>query len=210
MTNEELVATYVNLLIIQYADPNNQPNATATINAMATEGIANQIVGQVSDGFSLNGIYGQTPAVGAQLDILGQFVGAERLIPGYGSSVTDFGMQDTTKALNDSIGGYGVSTVSPPSDYWDTTTGIPGGTYVLSDAQMVNLINWLAQLNNMFLSVANIDNFLYSFFGDYIYMEEGQLTINYYQRPNNPNDFYSLIKFLGILPKPAGVAIGAS
>lgn len=209
MTNDELVATYTNLLIIQYSDPNNQPNAVATIQMLAQEAIANQIVYQVLNGFSPTDSYGQTPAVGVQLDILGQFVGAQRFLNGYSPSIIYFGMQDTTGTYNSQAGGYGDATSStPPTDYWLTTQGA-AGSYTLSDTQMISLIQYLAAVNNAYLSLEVIDNILYQFFGTYVTVTENPMELIYNHASNDPGTLYGIVKFLNALPHPAGVEVSA-
>ena len=208
MTNDELVQTYVNLLIIEYADPNNQPNALATIGMLANEAIANQVVSQVGAGFALSTIYGQAIAQGVQLNILGQFVGAPRFLNGYNPSITYFGQQDTTAGFSSSIGGYGdVTTATPPTDYWNSTNNT-SGSYILSDAQMLQLILFLAEINNTYLSVQAVDNILFSFFGSYVTVtESGTMQITYADSPSDPGTLYGILKFLNALPHPAGVQV---
>jgi len=207
MTNEELTAVYVDLLIIQYADPNLQPNAAAVINLMAGEAIANQVVGQVLNGFALSNIYGQTPGVGAQLDILGEYVGAQRILPGYSPTIIYFGMQDTTGVYNSSAGGYGsVNNVTPPSDYWDSTDQVEG-QYVLSDQEMISLIGYLTAVNSSYYSVEEIDQILYEFFGTYVTLSEPIPMEVEYTNSGFTGTLYGIIKYLNALPHPAGVEV---
>lgn len=211
MTNAQLVATYVQLLIIEYNDVNNQPNAIATINLLATEAIANQVVSQVINGFSLNGVYGQMQAQGVQLNILGQFVGAQRFLPTYNPSITFFGMQDTTTIFNPAAGGYGDATsATPPLDYWDSTNQTFGSGYTLSDAQMVQLINYLAELNNLYLSVSEVDELLFDFFGVYVTVAEtAAMHITYTESVGDPGTLWGIVRYLGAEPHPAGVQVSA-
>ncbi|MDE2019602.1 MAG: DUF2612 domain-containing protein [Patescibacteria group bacterium] len=209
MTNEELAQTYVALLIIQYADPNNQPNAAATINMLATEAIANQVVDQVLNGFALSTIYGQTPAVGAQLNILGRWVGAQRVLPGYSISNLYFGQQDTTGTFNPDTGGYGSVNSPYPTDYWDSTDQSEG-SYTLSDSEMIELIQYLASVNNAYLSVSAIDSILYASFGAYVTLTEGSMELTYNHLAGDPGTLYGIVKYLSVLPHPAGVEVTAS
>jgi hypothetical protein len=208
MTDEELAATYVNLLPIQWSGPNT-PNAQATIDALATTAIASQLVSQVLDGFALTNIYAQTVAVGAQLDILGQFVGAKRFLPTYAPTLTYFGMQDTTGSYNPSASGFGdASSATAPTDYWlDTSQGFGGG-YVLSDAQMIQLILFLAEVNHMDFNVAAIDALLYKFFAQFVTMaESGPMQITYTQSASDPGTLFGIVNYLNLFPHPAGVEV---
>ena len=211
MTNAELVQTYVALLLIQYSDPVNQPNALATIGMLANEAIANQIVGQVGQGFALTTIYGQTVAQGNQLNILGQFVGAVRFLPTYNPSTPLFGMQDTTGSFSPTIYGYGdASIATPPSDYWNSTLQTFGSGYTLSDYEMIQLIQFLADVNSAYLSLEVIDNIMYQFFGNYVTVDEGTpvtAKLIYTHNSADPGTLWGIVKFLGVLPHPAGVQV---
>ncbi len=208
MTSEELTTYYVGLLPFQFSGP-AQPNVQATAALLATEVIASQIVSQVLNGFALTNLYGQTPAVGAQLNILGQFVGAIRILNGYSPSIAYFGMRCPAFTPSDTTGGFGNSATIPPSDYWDSTSSTVG-SYTLSDSQMIQLILYLAQKNNLYFSLEAIDNLLYSFFGSYVTVTEGPMSLSYSDAPNDPSNFYGIVKFLNQFPRPAGVSIAMS
>lgn len=68
-TNEEIIAYYCNLLIIQYI---SKPRARATIGALIDPIIMNQLPTQVQDAFDIN------TAVGKQLDTIGKYTGVSR------------------------------------------------------------------------------------------------------------------------------------
>lgn len=67
---QPLIDNYTNLLIKQYYD---KPKAKATIAAIIQTGLANGIFFQIGDAFNID------TAVGAQLDIIGKWVGVDRL-----------------------------------------------------------------------------------------------------------------------------------
>lgn len=208
MTDQELTQTYQDLLIIEYSDPNNQPNAIATIGLLAGVAIANQIVGQVASAFSITTLYGQALAQGTQLNILGQFVGAERFIVGYPAvTFTYFGFEDTRVAFDPALGGFGDTTVGVPTDYWlDTRTLV--GTYTLSDAEMVSLILFLAASNNAYMSVGVIDEILFDFFGNLVTVTESAvMQITYADSLSDTGTLYGIIKAIGAFPHPAGVEV---
>lgn len=207
MTDVELVATYVNLLPIQWSGPAT-PKAQATIGLLAETAIASQIVGQVLDGFALTNIYGQTPAVGAQLDILGQFVGAQRVLPNYAPVGFVFSFLDTTEPYNPGAGGFGDTTLgTPPLDLWLNTTTVVA-SYTLSDAEMILLIQYLAAVNHAEFTVAAIDDILFEFFGVYVTVEEtASMEITYTQSPSDPGSLFGIIDYLNKFAHPAGVKI---
>lgn len=206
MTNEELVAYYQNLLIIQYGNPNLQPNANAHVSLLVTEAIANQVVNQVGQGFSINDAYGQTPAVGVQLDILGQFVGAERFLDGYSPPINYFSYGDTIGPDNNAYGFGDIYNNIIPLDYWESTVNT-AGTYTLSDGQMSQLIQYLATKNNMYMSLENIDNLLFSLFGTEVTVEETNMELQYSDAGGNGSVMYGVINYLNAFPHPAGVNI---
>lgn len=209
MTDADLIQTYVNLLIIEYSDPDNQPKALATIALVAGQAIANQIIGQVGAAYSITTLYGQVLAQGTQLNVLGQFVGAERILVGYPPSpFAFFGFEDTRSAYDPSIGGFGDTTVGVPADYYEDTRNQNSGIYTQTDEQMVQLINYLAAANNAYFSVQEIDDILYAFFGSYVTVAEtATMQITYTQSVSDPGTLYGIVKFIGALPHPAGVEV---
>lgn len=208
MTDADLVATYVALLPIQWSGPAT-PKAQDTIDLLATTAIANQIVGQVLAGFALTNIYGQTPAVGAQLDILGQFVGARRSLPNFVLSGTYFSFQDTTAPHDPGAGGFGDTTLgTPPTDLWLSTTQTAAAPYVLTDAQMILLIQYLAAVNHADFTVEDIDDILFEFFGIYVTVEEtASMQLTYTQDPADTGTLFDIVNYLHAFPHPAGVQI---
>ncbi len=208
MTDAELVATYVALLPIQWSGPDT-PNAQATIGLLAGTAIASQLVGQVLAGFALTGVYGQTPAVGAQLDLLGQFVGARRTLPNFSPSGNPFSYQDTTSAHDPGAGGFGDTTLgTPPDDIWLSTTQGSGVPYVLSDPQMILLIQYLAAVNHADYTVEDVDDILFQFFGDFVTVEEtAPMELTYTQDPADPGTLFDIVNYLDAFPHPMGVRI---
>jgi hypothetical protein len=74
MTTQQIINYYANLLIMQYI---GLPNAYATIKALVTPVIMNQLPIAVQNAFNLS------TATGVQLDVLGKYVGVTR----YGSGL---------------------------------------------------------------------------------------------------------------------------
>ncbi len=66
---EDLIQSYVDLLIIQY---NDKPNAKQQIEDFTRGIVNNDIFGQIQDAFNID------TAVGKQLDILGKYIGIDR------------------------------------------------------------------------------------------------------------------------------------
>lgn len=72
MTTQELINYYANLLILQYI---GKPNAYATVKALVSPVVMDQLPTLVQNAFNLNGA---NPAVGVQLDVIGKYVGVTR------------------------------------------------------------------------------------------------------------------------------------
>lgn len=85
MTTEQLIVYYANLLILQYI---GQSNAFATIEAIVTGVIMNQLPLSVQNAFNMDGT-----AIGAQLDVLGKYAGVTR--NGHGISGVAITLDDT-------------------------------------------------------------------------------------------------------------------
>lgn len=199
MTIDELIAYYQNLLIIQYK---TLPRASATIGALATEIIADLIYTQVQDGFDVN------TAIGDQLDILGVYVGARRFLANFSSTATYMAFPLYSNAGASSVVGFSsYSDVSAPVGYWRSyrTTDVP---LTLSDGQMQLLIKYLIAIHFSDTSVSSIDLILQEFFGNYLILTDNRdMTITYTHTSSDPSQLFSIINYMGILPKPAGVGI---
>lgn len=79
MTTPELIAYYKNLLIIQYHD---KAKAKATIEALVTPVLMDQLPGQVQDAFNLD------TAIGVQLDVIGKYEGVTRYVFDFSNAIT--------------------------------------------------------------------------------------------------------------------------
>lgn len=204
MDTASLIAFYVNLLVIQYK---TLPNATGTIQALATEVVASQIYNQVLNGFNLFPANGFGTAIGEQLNILGDYVGAPRTIFGYDPTIPYFALYAyaTTPPLN--VGFASYSDVTDPVDNWlSYTTGQTA--YVLTDGQLLQLIQYLIAVHASNHTLASIDNILQTFFTTYcILIDNENMTIVYQHSLSDPNFLFSIVNQLGLLPHPAGVQI---
>ena len=70
----EIINYYVNLLIIQYHD---RPKAKSEIELFVKELFADGLIFELQNAFEID------TAVGIQLDILGEYVGVDRILRGY-------------------------------------------------------------------------------------------------------------------------------
>lgn len=198
MTIDEQIAYYSNLLIIQYK---TLPNAVATISALATEVVADQIYNQVLNGFNLS------TAVGDQLDILAQYVGAPRTIFGYSPTIPYFLLSPYSSTPTGPIGFASYSDTTDPEDFWISYT-TSTTTYVLTDGQLRSLIAYLIAVHASDHTIYSIDLILQAFFGSYATLTDNEnMTITYTHQLADPNLLFSIINQLNLLPHPAGVGI---
>jgi hypothetical protein len=142
------------------------------------------------------------------LDIIGQFVGAQRFLPTYDPSITYFGQQDTTGSYDPSAGGFAdAASSTPPTDYWISTSASEGSGYTLSDAQMIQLISYLAAVNHANLTLSAIDSIFFQYFGTYVTVTEGEMSLTYTQSASDPGTLFGIVNYLGAFPHPMGCEI---
>ena len=198
MTNEEIVQYYQNLLAIQYRV---QPNASATIGALATEVVASQIYSQVLEGFNLE------TAIGEQLDILAQYVGAPRTIFGYSPTIPYFELSEYSSTPTGDIGFALYADTTDPIDFWILySTAVT--TFVLSDGDLRLLIAYLIAVHASDHTLYSIDLILQLFFpNNCILIDNEDMSITYQHQLSDPNILFSIINQLNLLPHPAGVEV---
>ena len=198
MTTAELITYYSSLLVIQYK---TLPNAVGTVQALATEVVADQIYAQVRDGFAI------PTAIGKQLDVIAQYVGAPRDIYAYDPSVPYFAFPSYSGSTPPNVGFAFYADVTDPVDFWLSYTSSET-TYVLTDGQLRQLIQYLIAVHMSDHTLASIDVILQSFFGNYATLtDNGDMSITYTHLLSDPNILFSIVNQLGLLPHPAGVEI---
>lgn len=198
MTPSELAAYYTDLLIVQYRA---LPKARATISLLSAQLIADLIYTQVQNAFNLD------TAIGKQLDVLGAYVGARRVVGGYTPTLGFWQLPDYA----DGPTGYGgladYSDVTDPMDYWKLYT-YSGSAYVLSDGQLSLLIQYMIAVHASDYTNASIDLILQQFFGVYAKLtDNADMTLTYTHYSTDPNIFFDIVNYLGLLPRPAGVGV---
>lgn len=200
MTTDELVAYYVALIIIQYA---NKPRAAATVGLFARSIVADQVIQQVEDAYDLE------TAAGAQLDALGTYVGASRTIVGIDLGKTFFTMPTYTDPDAGTVPGFALyADGSNVPQYFAFYADGQNVAYVLTDPDFALLIAYLAKLDVLDLGLGSIDQFLFEFFGTYVTLaDNGNMTITYADDPADPSNLFTIANFIGALPQPAGVEI---
>ncbi len=198
MTTQEIIDSYVDLLIAQYS---NKPRARGTVAAYVSEVVASEIYTQVRDAFDLD------TAVGVQLDVLGEYRGVSRdvftlvltkdffFFALYSETPTEFGF-----AL------YADTDISIDW-FFITYPDVNASIFTMTDSQYREVIRFVAAVESSPLSLADIDVILLQFFGaDIELTDNADMTITY-ESITPPNLAYQLVRDLGFLPKPAGVRV---
>jgi hypothetical protein len=201
MTNDELTAYYQNLLTIQY---NNKPKAQATIAAMVTATIANQVFTAVRDGFNIN------TAVGSQLDVLGKYVGVNRLVFGLNPNRLYFSMPAYADGDIGTVNGFAVYTQAPSTITWYFLqySDVTNPNYSLTDDEMRRLIQFRAAVHSCDYAYKTLDNILFKFFGTNVDLQEtSDMTITYHHNPADTDTLFAVVVATGSLPRPAGVLV---
>lgn len=196
---DNTIEYYKNLLIIQY---NNKEKARATIGLHIKTLLNDNIACQVQDGYDLE------TAVGVQLDVLGKYIGADRLYSNTLLIGNFFGMTSYETLDTDTVVGM--------TDYIGYDTDLGGfATYEdIVDIQKLNDDDYRFVLklriiqNNSNHSNKSIDEGLSIFFdNDLILSDDQNMTIVYFVNSAQINK--SLIALAkGVLPKPMGVRLG--
>lgn len=198
-TVQNLVEYYSNLLIIQY---HNKPNAKATIELMVNELMADGVELDVLNGYDIN------TAVGAQLDVLGKYIGVSRVFQDNNLtqmfSLTNYIESDPSAQDRWGFDTYSTfdSTVENGTLTYDS---VISANFFLNDDAYRQLLKLKIIKNYSNGSHASIDNAIFEFFGTDVTVSQ---TANMEMTYTIPFTFNYLIEaaiIKGILPKPIGV-----
>ena len=206
-TLKSLLDYYANLLIIQY---NGKTKATATIKMIANLILSNLLIFQIRDGFDWRS------AVGAQLDIIGKWVGVTRNYKGplyWGNTFLSYPNSnqlvpnDKTDALQHGYSDY---------DTFDTDTG---GvlTYEnlgfieqnLNDEDYKTVIGLKIIKNSINHTAKNIDDAIWNYFGGEVYTTWQPHEITYHY-PASMETIINVCNYKNVLLAPTGVSIRLS
>lgn len=199
MTLADLIAYYVNLLIVQY---HNKPKAMATIQLFAETMLANNIFIDIENAYNLD------TAVGVQLDVIGKYVGVTRYY-----SVLDlenfFSLETYLEPAPSSPPRWGFCDYATFGDFQYngslTYGAIIAQNNSLSDTDYRTLLKFKISLNYSNASNFDIDNIVYGTFGDLIRAEStGNMSIVYFIKPPL-TELLIAVMFKRLLPHPIGV-----
>lgn len=198
-TLQQLQDYYSGLLIVQYY---NLPKAKSTIELLVDLILANLLILQIRDGFDWR------TAVGAQLDIIGQWVGITRNYNGslfWGKTYLAYpGWDDTIDNLQH---GY--------SDY-ETFDSDTGGTLTynetnfleqsLSDDDYRTVIGLKIIKNNLNHTAKNIDDAIWDYFNGQVYTTWAPHEVTYHY-PAELTTIIEVCNYKNVLLAPSGVSI---
>jgi hypothetical protein len=198
MTNDELITYYVNLLIIQY---NSKPRARDTVRAFVTESVASQVISNVNEAFDLE------TATGAQLDIIGKYVGINRVILGFVFDRDFFAMPSYDDANPENYIGFSVYGDTPESFF--AQYGDESNRYRMNDQEMRAIIKMKILQNKSNHSLADIDIIMDTFFADGCLVTDNEDMTITYDFTNMPAEImlHKIAIYTESLPRPAGVEL---
>lgn len=199
-TVQDLVDYYTNLLIIQY---HNKLRAKATIALLIQNLIASGVVLDVRDGFNID------TAVGAQLDILGKYIGINRFY--LSQDLHDFFSLVTYDDPVDPAQRHGFS------DYDDFNVVFDNGTltynsvvqqnFKLNDEDYRQLLRLKIIQNNSNHSHKDIDAGIFQIFGNTVHADStGNMHMIYFV-PANMSQIIAAAIEKEVLPRPMGVGL---
>ncbi len=199
--DNDLIDYYTNLLIIQYHD---KPKARATISAYIAILMIYDVAIKARDAFNLD------TAEGNQLDTIGKYVGADRIV--YGTSFTRayFGFAE--------YGDSGPFTYNPfmkyratvPDEKWYSYRETGRSLFALTDSELLTIIKLKIIQNNAAPSTQLIDELNSILFVDpMIFTDRQNMSVGYIF-PERMRTLMTIAQSEGLLPKPSGVSLTIS
>lgn len=195
---KQLIEYYQDLLIVQYHD---KPKAKAMIKAEMEETLANLLDIQVRDAFDVG------TAVGVQLDIIGKWVGVDRIFKGQMfDNQAWFSLTRYNEPTTSLQGGF-----SRFDDFGTLEGGFLTYDFIISTRNKINdtdfrmLIKLKIIRNNIKHSPKNIDEAMYKLFADTLYTVWGEcMEMTFYYKKKN-NGIVKLGQGKNCFPIPTGV-----
>ena len=198
-TLNNLLDYYANLLIVQY---NGKPKATATIKLVADLLWARMILFQIRDAFDWR------TAVGAQLDIIGEWVGVTRFYNGQLYSFHPwFSFVGWNSNPDNLQGGFSTfSTFDNGNGGFLTYSDILPTQNRLNDEGYRIMIGLKIIKNSIQATCKNIDNAIWDYFNGAVYTVWGDNTLTYYYKEPLA-EIIEVALAKNVLPCPTGIEI---
>lgn len=203
-TKIQLIDYYKNLLIMQYHDKSNaQDEIQLAIETM----LADMLIFKMKEAFDIDN---ETYCIGVQLDIIGKWVGVDRLFKGQKFDNQNwFALVDWDETADPVLQG-GLQDWDEPTpadagflDYsWIIST-----KNSLSDDDFRMLIKLKIVKNNVSCTAKNIDDEIFKLFADGVYTVWGDvMELNYYYNSAN-RSIIKLAEEKNALPAPTAVTV---
>ena len=172
---EELKEAYANLLIVQYHD---RPLAIATIKANIETLLSNMLLWKIRDCWDIDDT---TLCVGAQLDIIGKWVGVDRYYQGqsFGDSLhlAFVDWDDTPTAMQGGLRDW--NTDRPEDGDLLTFDNVISLTNKLNDDDFRLLIKLKIIKNNIIMSCKNIDDSIFQLFANDVFTTWNNMRVGF-------------------------------
>jgi hypothetical protein len=199
--NSQLVEYYKKLLIIQY---NNKPKACAHMQALINSAMVYDTAVQIRDGFNID------TAIGAQLDILGIYLGSDRVVTGTFFTRDYFGYSEYGQSAPYDFNGYIKYTDQVPDVQFRSYRESKQSIFTLNDEEFRLILKLKIIRNNAIPSVKLIDDILANLFGDnVIFTDRQNMTISYIFNEGIQR-IVTIAQSEDLIPRPSGVGMSVS
>jgi hypothetical protein len=195
---QTLADYYASLLVLQYKD---KPRARAMVRLFAKQFLADNLIDAVRTAFDVD------TAAGAQLDIIGKYVGLPRNIgPASGAEFFGFFNYSETPPFSNPngmqwSGDPSLNLTTPWLRYSDQTAQYTD----LSDDSYRLCLKMKIAANTGNFSLEWLQTYLATFLPDTVFVRDNvDMTLTYYVAPSAPIDAVTLAK---VIPRPTGVGV---
>lgn len=197
MTNSELIAYYTNLLILQY----KKDKASAHITALIDLIMLFELLDSLENGFDIDN------GVGTQLDIIGMYLGIDRIVTGIPFNRDYFGFMEYGENPLTAIYKGFIQYGDTPPDTQMLTYRTSQDVLKLNDEEFRKILKFRIIQCKTIYSLYEIDEALFKFFGEEVYVEDNEdMTITYWFDSGSTR-LATILQSENLLPKPMGVEV---
>lgn len=201
MTNAELIQYYVNLLIIQYRTQEKAPAHIATLIEII---MIFELMRQVENGYNIE------TAIGSQLDIIGKYLGVDRVVTGTVFDREYYGYVLYVDIAPFDFASYSLYADPDPDVQTRTYKEDNQSLYTLNDEEFRQILNLKIIQNNSQYTPYDIDQFIQTFFaGNAIFIDRQDMSIAYIF-DESVERLVTIANSELLIPKPAAVRISIS
>lgn len=202
---EELKSAYANLLVVQYHD---RPLAIATIKANIETLLSNMLLWKIRDCWDIDDT---ELCIGAQLDIIGKWVGVDRYytsIPITGIQLAYYDWNEIDEPIEALQGGLqDWNNIRTTDGAFMNYYQIISVTSRMGDDDFRTIIKLKIVKNNSIITCKNIDDAIYSIWNDLVYTTwDNPMQVLYNYSPTK-GAIMKLAEIKNCLPCPSGCKI---